>query len=152
MFFSEKLCRFLGVKQEPFHFDQRIELLLQLIENCDCNSHAISSFADKVSLSPSRLSHLFKAETGVPLKSYITLHQVERAFMKLLCGKNITEAALEAGFDSSSHFSATVKRMMGIPASLSTKDSVFLKVPDIQYAYNDSGEQNASAVQSLKAE
>ena len=110
---------------------------LQLIENCDCNSHAISSFADKVSLSPSRLSHLFKAETGVPLKSYITLHQVERAFMKLLCGKNITEAALEAGFDSSSHFSATVKRMMGIPASLSTKDSVFLKVPDIQYAYND---------------
>ena len=76
----------------------------------------------------------------MPLKSYIMLHQVERAFIKLLCGKNITEAALEAGFDSSSHFSATVKRMMGIPASLSTKDSVFLKVPDIQYAYNDTWE------------
>lgn len=135
--FSEKLCCFLNVKHEPFHFDPRIELLLQLIENCDCNNHAISGFADKVSLSPSRLSHLFKAETGMPLKSYIMLHQVERAFIKLLCGKNITEAALEAGFDSSSHFSATVKRMMGIPASLSTKDSVFLKVPDIQHAYND---------------
>lgn len=77
--FSEKLCCFLNVKHEPFHFDPRIELLLQLIENCDCNNHAISGFADKVSLSPSRLSHLFKAETGMPLKSYIMLHQVERA-------------------------------------------------------------------------
>lgn len=131
MSFSKILYQFLGVKPTPTNLDPRVSLLIQLIKNCTCDNHAISIYANKLSLSPSRLSHLFKAETGIPLKSYIVLHQVERAFSKLLSGQNITEAALDAGFDSPSHFAATVKRMMGMPASLSTKDSVFLKVSDI---------------------
>lgn len=35
-----------------------------------CDKHSISSFANKVSLSSSRLSHLFKEQAGLPLKSY----------------------------------------------------------------------------------
>ena len=38
------------------------------------------------------------------------------------------EAALNAGFDSPSHFASTVKRMMGLPARSTVKDSEFLKV------------------------
>ena len=78
--------------------------------------------------SASRLSELFSGQVGITLKKYLTLHQLERAFQDLLAGKWITEAALNAGFDSPSHFASTVKRMMGLPARSTVKDSEFLKV------------------------
>lgn len=67
---------------------------------------------------------------GVPLKSYIQFHQMQTAFLALLNGKNITEAAMLAGFDSPSHFATVTKKMMGMPASISVKNSVFLKVTE----------------------
>ncbi len=42
------------------------------------------------------LSHLFREQTGVSLKSYILLHQMEKAFIELLNGATITQAAMEA--------------------------------------------------------
>ena len=99
-----------------------------LLKKCDCYDHTIAAFAKQVSLSPSRLSHLFREQVGVPLKSYIVLHQTEKAFAALLGGASITDAAMLAGFDSPSHFAATVKKLMGQPASKVTKDSEFLKV------------------------
>lgn len=126
LFFDKKLKEHLNINSTAKPFDPRIRLLLQLIENCNCNNYAISSYAKQLSLSASRLSHLFKAEVGIPLKSYIMLHQVECAFEDYLIGKSITCAALNAWFDSPSHFSATIIRIMGMPASLSAKDSEFL--------------------------
>lgn len=126
--FVEILNHYLNISTKPKQYDDRIATLLQLLDTCNCNNHTISNFADKVALSSSRLSHLFKEQIGIPLKSYILLHQMERAFQELLTGKSVTEAALSAGFDSPSHFAGTVKRMMGMPVSLSLKDSEFLKV------------------------
>lgn len=112
-------------------YDDRIREVLDYTEKCDCSVHTISLMADMVSLSESRLSHLFREQVGMPLKSYIQFHQMQKAFFALLSGKNITEAAMLANFDSPSHFAAVAKRMMGMPASLSLKNSVFLKVYDI---------------------
>lgn len=112
-------------------YDDRIREVLDYTEKCDCSVHTISFFADMVSLSPSRLSHLFREQVGMPLKSYIQFHQMQKAFFALLNGKNITEAAMIANFDSPSHFAAATNRMMGMPASLSSKNSVFLKVYDM---------------------
>lgn len=109
-------------------YDERITQLLQYLTTCNCDNHNIDSFASKVSLSSSRLSHLFKEQIGVPLKSYILLHQIETAVIHLLEGKNVTQAALLAGFDSPSHFAATIKKAMGMPITIPLKDSVFLKV------------------------
>jgi len=41
--------------------------------------------------------------------------------------RNITDAALNAGFDSPSHFAATSKKLTGMSATNISKDSVFLK-------------------------
>jgi len=108
--------------------DGRICELLEILQNCDCYDHTVENFSKKVYLSSSRLSHLFREQTGVPLKSYILFHQLEKAFTALLGGANITDAALLAGFDSPSHFAATVKKWMGMPVSASIKNSEFLKV------------------------
>lgn len=67
----------------------------------------------------------FREQVGILLKSYIQFHQMQKAFLTLLNGKNITEAAMLAGFDTPSHFAAVTKRMMGMPASISLEDSVF---------------------------
>lgn len=126
--FIETLNNYLDISTKQKQYDDRIATLLQLLDTCHCNNHTISNLADTVALSSSRLSHLFKEQIGIPLKSYILLHQMECAFRELLAGKSVTEAAMSAGFDTPSHFAATVKRMMGMPVSLSLKDSEFLKV------------------------
>ncbi len=119
-----QLYKFLKLKEQSKIYD-RIKNLLYEIEQCNCNTHSIASFADKVALSSSRLSHLFKEQMGMPLKSYIQFHQMQTAFLALLNGKNITEAAMLAGFDSPSHFATVTKKMMGMPASISVKNSIF---------------------------
>ncbi|MDE5728863.1 MAG: AraC family transcriptional regulator [Clostridia bacterium] len=118
----------LGVKRNSKVLDERISELLAILQNCDCYDHTIENFANSVCLSSSRLSHLFREQIGIPLKSYILFHQLEKAFTALLNGANITDAAMLAGFDSPSHFSATVKKWTGMPVSASIKDSEFLKV------------------------
>lgn len=129
--FIQTLYRDLDIKQNNRLYDDRIRELLQYIENCNCDEHSISSFANRVSLSSSRLSHLFKEQVGLPLKSYIQFHQIQKAFLALLNGKSITEASNIANFDTPSHFAAVTKRMMGMPASLSLKNSEYLKVFNI---------------------
>lgn len=109
-------------------FDDRILAFLKMLEQCSCEEYSIEEYASKLCISASRLSHLFSEQVGITLKSYLTLHQLERAFQDLLAGERITQAALNAGFDSPSHFASTVKRMMGLPARNTVKDSEFLKV------------------------
>lgn len=126
--FIQDFAEYLGVKRNSEVLDERITALLETLQNCDCYDHTIENFANSVCLSSSRLSHLFREQIGVPLKSYILFHQLEKAFTALLNGANITDAAMLAGFDSPSHFAATVKKWMGMPVSASIKDSEFLKV------------------------
>lgn len=109
-------------------YDDRITELLHLLDTCNCENHMIANFADEVALYTSRISHLFKEQLGIPLKSYILLHQMRCAFKELLIGSSITDASMLAGFDTPSHFASTVKRMMGMSVSLALKDSEFLKV------------------------
>lgn len=134
--FMIQLYKFLKLKEQSKIYDDRIKDLLYEIERCNCDIHSITSFADKVALSPSRLSHLFKEQMGMPLKSYIQFHQMQKAFLALLNGKNITQAAMMAGFDTPSHFATVTKKMMGMSASISVKNSVFLKVTEIEKRYN----------------
>lgn len=126
--FIQDFAKLLGIERNSQILDERISGLLEILQTCDCYDHTIESFAKSVCLSPSRLSHLFREQIGVPLKSYILFHQLEKAFTELLNGASITDAAMLAGFDSPSHFAATVKKWMGMPVSASLKDSGFLKV------------------------
>lgn len=117
-----------GITLELPKYDERIVQLIDILRKCTCENHMIERYANELAISSSRLSHLFREQVGIPLKNYLLLHQLEHAFLDLLAGKKITEAAMNAGFDSPSHFAATVKRMMGLPARSTIKDSEFLKV------------------------
>ena len=117
-----------GILPSHQKLDERIVEFLEMLKECPCDDHSIDEFAGKLCLSSSRLSHLFSEQVGIPIKKYLTLHQLERAFEAILQGEKITKAAMDAGFDSPSHFAAVVKSLMGLPARRGVKDSVFLKV------------------------
>lgn len=114
------------VSSEPT--DQRIMEILNLLKDCDGAEYSIKALAGQVNLSNSRLSHLFKDNTGISLGGYLVLHKLQKAIYLVLNGMSMTTAALSSGFDSPSHFAATVKRLLGMSAKEIGKDSVFLKV------------------------
>jgi len=111
-------------------YEDRIEQVLALLDECahEDEAHQVKYFAEAAGLSGSRLAHLFKEETGIPLKSYIVLHKLQKAYDAIFDGENFTTAALNAGFDSPSHFASTTKRMTGMSATGIVKNSEFLKV------------------------
>lgn len=127
--FTFLLFNILGIKlNNRVECYERIIKLLKMIDSYDYEINSLEEFSKIVSLSESRLSHLFKEQVGIPLKSYIVLCKLKRAYMYLLENGNITDAALKSGFDSASHFAYTSKKLTGMSAKNIRKDSVFLKV------------------------
>lgn len=114
----------------PIQYDKRIEEVLNRMRNCDCDKlyHQVKHIAKKMEMSESRLSHLFKEETGIPLKSYIVLHKLQRVYERIFEKESITDAAIASEFDSSAHFAYTNKKMTGMSAKNIMSDSRFLKV------------------------
>lgn len=127
--FTSLLFSILGIKvNERIKYDDRIIEILKAMDNYDYEINSLEEFSKIVSLSESRLSHLFKEQVGIPLKSYIVLCKLKKAYMYLLESGNITDAAMKSGFDSPSHFAYTSKKLTGMSAKNIRKDSVFLKV------------------------
>jgi AraC-like DNA-binding protein len=66
-------------------------------------------------VSGSRLKALFREGLGMSWVKFLQGYRIHRA-AALLCGpaSSVTEAALEAGFESLSHFNATFRSFMGV--------------------------------------
>ena len=126
--FIDSLFNCINISNNKVSYDTRINEVLNLLDKGDSSIYSIKKLAEKVYLSQSRLSHLFKSEVGIPLKSYITLYQIQKAYLHYFKGENITVSAINAGFDTPSHFAYTSKRITGMSATNINKDSVFLKV------------------------
>jgi AraC-like DNA-binding protein len=97
--------------------DRRVrEIIKWASENLE-RAPAINDAAEGVGLSPSRASHLFVEETGLPFRTYVLWLRLVRAVDAHTRGASLTEAAQEAGFADSAHLSRTFKRMFGLPAA-----------------------------------
>lgn len=97
--------------------DERIDELLQFIKHGKAAALSVTDLAKKMALSPSRLTHLFRQQTGVGLKNFLLLNKLKGAYQSVIQGKSMTEAALENGFSDSAHLSATCKNLTGISMS-----------------------------------
>ncbi len=106
---------FAGVVQlSKLNLDERI---LQILNNIDDFKHLgsrVSELADKYSYSESYLTHLFKNETGIALKSYLLMRQFEYVWREVMKGRSLTDASMDAGFSSPSHFSDVCRKLTGI--------------------------------------
>ncbi|GAA0086526.1 helix-turn-helix domain-containing protein [Clostridium sp. CTA-7] len=131
--FTSSMFNILEIEvNKKIKYDERILKLLKMLDEYDYDVNFLKEFSKMVSLSESRISHLFKEQIGIPLKSYIVLCNLKKAYMHLLKNGSITDAAMKAGFDSPSHFAYTSKKLTGMSAKNIRKDSVFLKVPNFK--------------------
>jgi AraC family transcriptional regulator len=98
--------------------DKRIARVLERLP-ADIDSRLDAGQAAEIAcLSESRFSHLFVAEVGLPYRTYVLWRRLMVAVNGIAAGNTLTNAAHEAGFADSAHFSRTFLRMFGVPASL----------------------------------
>jgi AraC-like DNA-binding protein len=95
----------------------RISMALQLMRDEPHRAHRLTELAEQAGLSASRFLHLFKAETGVPLRRYRIWNRMGAAVRACGEGSSLTEAAHAAGFASSAHFSSAFRDMFGMMPS-----------------------------------
>lgn len=112
---AENMLLALGIKtSETSTKDERIEQVVAKLISGEWLNYSIKKIAEAVFLSESRLTHLFKEEAGISLKSYILIRKMERAYKFVSSGGKITQAAQEAGFSSSAHLAYTCKILTGV--------------------------------------
>lgn len=116
----QKLLMELSIDINKKHImDVRVIKSMKYIAENAKNEISMREIASAVFISPSRLSHLFKCETGVTIKNYVLLQRILIALRLIFEGKNITQACMQSGFSSPSHFADTIHKWFGLSAKRS---------------------------------
>lgn len=98
------------VRPEPDPLDVATRARLVLAETC-CENHSLAEIARRVGVSPFYLCRSFRAATGSTLHAYRTDLRLREALNRLGDhGRDLTGLALDLGFSSHSHFTATFRR------------------------------------------
>ena len=75
---------------------------------------SVAELANKLFISPSHLTRVFKHETGMSVIEYILQHKIEKAKEMLAQpGTKVYETALALGYTSLSHFNRIFHRYTG---------------------------------------
>lgn len=113
------LSRAIGrvIADQAFKIDRRVLRVLSFLGDPEVGEMTLSEAADIACLSESRFSHLFVEEVGLPFRTFLLWRRMSRAVSLLSSGNSLTEAAHDAGFADSAHFSRTFLRMFGLPAA-----------------------------------
>ena len=112
---------------EPVLIDDRIQVVQHRLAQSLQEPVPLAGLADEACLSEGRLVHLFKEQLGIPIRKYLLWQRLLRAIGQITKGNSLTQAAHEAGFADSAHFSRTFTRMFGLSPSLITKNSQFVQ-------------------------
>ena len=105
----------LAPEPDPPALDERVRDALGWIEERLDRPPTLGELAARADLSAGRFGHLFKAQVGLPVRRWVLWMRLRRALTLALDGTPMTEAAHEAGFSDSAHFTRTCQRMFGLP-------------------------------------
>lgn len=98
--------------------DARITAIIARMEATVDQSPGLPELAAAVNLSVSRLSHLFRAEVGVPPARYLHAIRMQRARILLeRTSLTVKEVMAKVGVADPSHFARDFRRYHGIPPS-----------------------------------
>ncbi|HEY3932605.1 MAG TPA: AraC family transcriptional regulator [Verrucomicrobiae bacterium] len=93
---------------------ERVEKVIALLQKNLASPPTLEEIGKTVGCSPFHLSRTFSTATGMTIPQYVRQLRMERAAELLKSGKfNVTEAALEVGYSSLSHFSQAFHEMFG---------------------------------------
>ncbi len=107
--------------------DPRVTRALALIDARLDAPPSLAEVSGAVGLSSSRLSHLFKAQVGLPMRRYVLWMRLRAALTEAMEGGDMARAAHAAGFSDAAHFTRTCRRMFGLPpTAFAPVDAVFV--------------------------
>jgi len=115
--------------------DARIERAIAAIADASADAMANRpaanldgrNLAALVHLSESRFTHLFRAQTGLPLSRYLLWTRLLCALEAVAHGANMTLAAHQAGFADLAHMSRTFRETFGVVPSALQKMTIAFK-------------------------
>jgi AraC family transcriptional regulator of adaptative response/methylated-DNA-[protein]-cysteine methyltransferase len=100
----------------PTHHAQTIAGICRLIEAAETLPN-LGELAARAGLSPWYFHRIFKAQTGLTPKAYAAAHRARRVRTELRRSKTVTDAILNAGYNSSSRFYEKSDRLLGMTPS-----------------------------------
>ena len=100
-------------------YDERVEAVLHRLHRAaPADLPDLCTLARQTHLSPDRLSHLFSAQTGLPLQRYLIWLRLKHSVHYLLHERmHLTAAAHAAGFYDVAHFSRLFRAHFGLAPS-----------------------------------
>jgi AraC-like DNA-binding protein len=91
-----------------------VEAVLAILRRHLAQTPPLEQIAREVGCSPFYLSRTFSKETGQTIPQYVRQLRMEKAAGLLRTGRyNVTEVAMEVGYNSLSHFSQTFHQTYG---------------------------------------
>ena len=97
--------------------DPRVARIAAMIRETPAENIPIAELAAAAELSEPRLLHLFKDNTGVPIRRYRLWERMRQVSRSVVRGANLTDAALSAGFSDSAHLARAAREMFGLSLS-----------------------------------
>jgi AraC family transcriptional regulator len=111
--FEPKDPEFFCMRQKRVARD-RVERMKELLARDLANPPTLEQLGAEVGCSPFYLSRIFSREVGLTIPQYLRNIRMERAADLLRSGRfNVTEAAIEVGYSSLSHFSKAFCETIG---------------------------------------
>jgi AraC-like DNA-binding protein len=84
----------------------------------------LTDAAELAAISPTRLTHIFTDEVGVPFRRFVLWSRIKRAVEETARGSDLTRAAHQAGFSDAAHLSRTFRDMFGMrPSDIVTAET-----------------------------
>ncbi|WP_237884124.1 helix-turn-helix transcriptional regulator [Pseudomonas sp. PGPR40] len=96
--------------------DPRIERALSTLDGLLTTKVPASALAAEAHLSLSQLQRLFASHLGLPVRRLVLWRRLRLSMVLILAGSAVTDAAHEAGFADSAHFSRSLKKLFGVSA------------------------------------
>ena len=113
--------------------DERIQKIFDYIEGLEEKKAGLAELARLVNLSESRLAHIFKDQVGIPVRRFLLWARMMATLKSVIHTRSLTEAAMNAGFSDSAHFTRTFRQMFGVTPSVylkNLKGSRFIQAMD----------------------
>ena len=122
-----------GARAQRGLLDARVNRVLNRLHLASGQGSTIplKELAALACLSPDRMTHLFREQTGMSIKRYLLWAQIRRTVQLMATGGSLTQIALSGGFTDASHMSRTFQRYFGLsPSFLANAGSVAVVVDE----------------------
>lgn len=107
-----------GMPSVAAPLDARVARVLQLLRAAAGQPQVpLRELAVVACLSPDRLTHLFREQTGLSIKRYLLWAKVRRTIQLIASHQPLSDVALAGGFTDAAHMSRTFQRYFGLSPS-----------------------------------